>query len=137
MKNTILLLSVLLALSSPVHSAPVVIGHLTGVDQLSAGEAKRLFLGKLKQLPNGLEPIIIEYPDGAPMRSEFHDKVTSKTESQLQAYWAKLVFTGKATPPKTVDSAAAVIAEVVSTPTAIGYIDASDVTDQVKVIYVP
>ncbi|WP_404207091.1 phosphate ABC transporter substrate-binding protein [Vibrio sp. V03_P4A6T147] len=137
MIKTILMILSLSTLSLSAFSAPVVISNLSGVDQLSDSDVKKLFLGKLKQLPNGTEPIVIEYADGTPIRIEFHEKVTNKSESQLQAYWAKLVFTGKANPPKTVASSAAAIAEVSQNAAAIGYIDSSEVTDQVKVVYTP
>lgn len=125
----------MLLTSSVSFASPVVIGNLAGADSLSSSDAKKLFLGKLKKLPNGASPVVIEYTDGTPIRAEFHDAVTNKSESQLQAYWSKLIFTGKGTPPKAVGSAAEVIAEVSSNPAAVGYIDSSEVTGDVKVIF--
>ena len=134
MKKLILAMSVFLA-SSMAISAPVVIGNPAGVDSLSQSDVKKLFLGKMKKLSNGADPVVIEYPDGTPIRADFHGIATNKSESQLQAYWSKLIFTGKGTPPKEANSSAEVISEVSSNPNAIGYIDSSEVTGSVKVLF--
>ncbi|WED22459.1 phosphate ABC transporter substrate-binding protein [Vibrio sp. JC009] len=136
MKKLMLALGIMLC-SVSVFAEPVVVGNPSGVDQLNAKEVKKLFLGKLKKLPNGAKPVIVEYSDGTPIKEAFHLKATKKSESQLKAYWAQLVFRGKAKPPKAVDSAAAVIAEVSNNPAAVGYIDSTEVTDSVKVIFTP
>ena len=132
--KTIIAICLLIA-SGLSLSAPVVIGNPAGVDALSSSEVKKLFLGKLKKLPNGANPVVIEYPDGTPIRTQFHNAMTNKSEAQLQAYWSKLIFTGKGTPPKTVATAAEVIAEVANNPNAIGYLDSSEVTASVKVLF--
>lgn len=134
MKFLILALSVLF-ISSMTFASPVVIGNPAGVDSLTQSDVKKLFLGKMKKLSNGADPVVIEYPDGTPLRAAFHEIATNKSESQLQAYWSKLVFTGKGTPPKEANSAAEVISEVSSNPNAIGYIDSSEVTGNVKVLF--
>lgn len=136
MKLLLVILSLLISMGS-AFAEPVIVGNLNGVDNISASDAKKLFLGKLKTLPNGTKPIVIEYPDGSAIREAFHSKVTGKTGSQLQAYWSQMVFRGKGNPPKEVGSAAAVIAEITANPAVIGYVDSSEVTDQLKVIYQP
>lgn len=133
--KTIITALCLFFVASTSFAAPVVIGNPAGVASLSKSEAKKLFLGKMKKLSNGAAPVVIEYTDGTPIRAEFHSAVTKKSESQLQAYWSKLIFTGKGTPPKSVGSAAEVIAEVSSNPNAIGYVDSSEVTGAVKVLF--
>ncbi len=136
MKSVFIILGLLIGMGS-AFAEPVIVGNLNGVDNISASDAKKLFLGKLKTLPNGTKPIVVEYPDGSAIREEFHSKVTQKSGSQLQAYWSQLVFTGKGTPPKEVSSSAAVIAEITSNSSVIGYIDSTEVTDQLKIIYQP
>ena len=48
--------------------------------------------------------------------------------------WSRLIFTGKATPPKELPDAAAVKKAVATDPKAIGYIDKSEVDSTVKVL---
>ena len=122
MKSVFIILGLLIGMGS-AFAEPVIVGNLNGVDNISASDAKKLFLGKLKTLPNGTKPIVVEYPDGSAIREEFHSKVTQKSGSQL--------------PPKEVISSAAVIAEITSNSSVIGYIDSTEVTDQLKIIYQP
>jgi ABC-type phosphate transport system substrate-binding protein len=136
MKKVLLSLALGLFTANSI-AAPVVIANPAAGDAISDAQAKKLFLGKLKKLPNGTKPVVVEYNDGIAIRTDFHGAVTGKSDSQLQAYWSKLVFTGKANPPKTVGSSAAVLAEVASNPAAVGYVDESEVTGSVVVIYTP
>jgi len=53
--------------------------------------------------------------------------------SKLKGHWSKLIFTGKGTPPKEVSTDAEVIELVAANPNIIGYINASSVTDKVKI----
>lgn len=123
----------ILSLSSIVsaQAAVVIIGAPSAGD-ISASDAKKIFLGKGS---SALVPF--ELDENNPVRTEFHSKVTNKSDAQLKAYWSKQVFTGKGNPPAKVSSAAAMKSTVASTPNAIGYIDESDVDSTVKVILKP
>jgi len=60
--------------------------------------------------------------------------VAKKSQSQFTAYWAKLMFTGKGVPPKVVDTEADMVALVAKNPSIIGYVDAANVTADVRVV---
>jgi hypothetical protein len=64
----------------------------------------------------------------------FNEKILNKTSSQMKAYWSKLVFTGKGTPPKELLSDKEVIDLVSKNPNMIGYIQKESVTAAVKVV---
>lgn len=97
----------------------------------SAEQIANIFLGKSAELTG------IDLPDGNAVRSAFYQKVTGKDGAQLKAYWAKLVFTGKAQPLKELASDADVKKFVAGNPTAIGYIDKAAVDGTVKVVLTP
>ncbi|EGU58971.1 hypothetical protein VINI7043_01925 [Vibrio nigripulchritudo ATCC 27043] len=121
-----------LALTSAANAAVVVVGN-PSMDELNASTIKKLYLGKAKSL--NIE--VLDLEDGQALKYEFHQKVTGKTEAQLQAYWAKRVFTGKGQPPKALPSAELVKNTVKSGQNIIGYIDESQVDDSVKVLLKP
>ncbi|MGR5093728.1 phosphate ABC transporter substrate-binding protein [Vibrio maritimus] len=131
-KQATILLAALLSFSA--NAGFVVIGNSAGVDALSKGEVKQLFLGKKSQLPNGKSVKIIELKDGDSNRVAFHDAATGRSEAQLQSAWSRLVFTGKAEAPTQVTDFTSVINEVTANENAIGYIDEASVTDSVKVL---
>ena len=71
----------------------------------------------------------------APAHDLFYTKVTGKNSAQVKAAWSRLVFSGKATPPKELATAADVKKFVASNPDAIGYIEKSAVDASVKVVF--
>ncbi|MCJ8170889.1 phosphate ABC transporter substrate-binding protein [Atopomonas sediminilitoris] len=93
------------------------------------GAVSNIFLGKDKSL----KPV--DQKNWGPAKESFYSGVTGKNEAQLKSYWSGLVFTGKGTPPKSVDSDAAVVSEVGGNADAIGYVDAAAINDSVKVLF--
>ncbi|MCL1113031.1 MULTISPECIES: phosphate ABC transporter substrate-binding protein [Shewanella] len=131
MKTLLSVLAISLSAIVSANAAVVVIGN-PAAGNLSANDAKKAFLGK-----GDSSVVVYELEEGNPTRSEFHQAVTGKSDSQLKAFWSKQVFTGKGNPPATVPSAAAMKSAVASNPNAIGYIDEADVDATVKVILKP
>ncbi|WP_421682605.1 phosphate ABC transporter substrate-binding protein [Stutzerimonas urumqiensis] len=95
----------------------------------SQSEVANIFLGKDKSLTG------IDQKDWNPTKEKFYSAVTSKNEAQLKSYWSGLVFTGKGQPLSSVADDAAVVAKVAGDASAIGYVDAAAVNDQVKVLF--
>ncbi len=131
MKKTTIAL--LLAICSSNVMAVNVIVHPSNSDSLDKKEISRLFLGKAKSFPGGSSATPINQEESVAITGEFNDKVLNRSASQLKAYWSKLVFTGKGTPPTKAASDAAVIDMVSKNPDMIGYIS-GDGGGAVKVI---
>jgi len=115
----------------------VVIVNLLGPDYLSQSQVSKLYLGKTKHLPGQGKAYIIDMADDSDIKREFHNKITHKNASQLQAYWSRLIFTGKGKPPHTVRTPELILSLVGSKANAIGYIDEALVNDRVKIAYRP
>lgn len=132
MKKASLCAGLLLAVSMPAWAQSVaVIVNPKNATAVSAEQISNVFLGKSNDL------IGVDLPDGNAAREAFYHKVTGKDGPQLKAYWAKLVFTGKAQPLKELSSDAEVKKFVAANPTAIGYIDKGSVDGSVKVVLTP
>lgn len=112
-----------------------VIVHPSNGDLLDKDAVSKIFLGKTKSFPSGGDIFPVNQKDGAEIRTSFDEYVLGKSSSQVKAYWSKLMFTGKGTPPKEAESGAEVKSLVAGNPATIGYIDASEVDDSVKVIF--
>lgn len=110
----------------------VIVNPDTGVSSLSESEVKKLFLGKKKKFPNGSSAIPVDQREGSSVNSTFSSKVLGKSDSQLKAYWSKLIFSGKGTPPRSLDSDSAVKSFVAGNKGAIGYISSGSVDGSVK-----
>ncbi|MBH0037750.1 phosphate ABC transporter substrate-binding protein [Pseudoalteromonas sp. SWN166] len=129
----LILVSTLSLCSINVFAEVAVIINPSNVSSVDADTIKKIYLGKSKSFSNGdkVNPV---NQDGTSVTDEFNDKVVGKSSSQLNAYWSKLIFTGKGTPPEKLASDQAVIDFVAANNNAIGYIDSSKVSDKVKVI---
>lgn len=128
----------LLALSAVAGAVPaqvaVVVGAKSATAAMTAEQVAGIFLGKSNQLPSGAAAAAADLPESAAVREQFYSKVTGKSAAQVKAGWSRLVFSGKATPPKELASAAEVKSFVAANPDAIGYIEKAAVDGSVKVV---
>jgi ABC-type phosphate transport system substrate-binding protein len=106
----------------------VIVSQKNPATRMFSEQASQFFLGK----SNLFTPV--DQPESSAIRTDFYRKVADKDPAQVKALWSKLVFTGKATPPKEYAGNAEVKKAVAADPKAIGYIDKSAVDDTVKVI---
>lgn len=110
----------------------VVISSPDNVASLDIDDVARIFLGKVTQYPNGekVEPLDLNPDD--PSYAEFSRVVLKKNVSQLRAYWAKQVFTGKGRPPKVIANTDDLQDLVASDAQYLSYLDSSDITHNVR-----
>lgn len=129
----LILISALSLCSINAFADIAVIINPSNANVVDTDTIKKIYLGKSKSFSNGdaVKPV---NQDGTNVADEFNDKVIGKSSSQLNAYWSKLIFTGKGTPPEKLASDQAVIDFVAANNGAIGYIDSAKVSDKVKVI---
>lgn len=133
MKKIILSLSIIS--SALLADIAVVVNPASGVDALDAGQVKKIFMAKTKKFSNGSVAVPIDQNADSRAYVTFYDKVAGKSPSKMNKYWVKLTFTGKAEAPKKVGSDSDVIGLVKGNKNMIGYVDASAVTGDVKVVY--
>lgn len=132
MKTVLLIAGLVL---SPLAQAEVaVIVHPSNAATLDADAVSKLYLGREKSFPGGAAAVPLALSDDAAATTEFNDKILKKPSSQLKAYWSKLIFTGKGTPPKEIASDAEMVKLISSNPNMIGFVDAKAVDGSVKVV---
>ncbi|ARU55355.1 MAG: phosphate ABC transporter substrate-binding protein [Pseudomonadales bacterium] len=112
----------------------VVVNPNSSISELDDKWLSAIFLGKKKKYPDGSLAVPVEQETGTPARDKFNEKVIKKSEVQLKAFWSQRIFTGKGQPPKQVSGSADVKKLVSENPAIIGYIDASEVDNTVKII---
>lgn len=132
-KSMLVVAGTLLAQASGAQVAVVVGAHSTA-SALTTEQVASLFLGKSEQLPGVGVALLLDQPESAAVRELFYSKVTGKSPAQIKAAWSRLVFSGKATPPKEITNSAAVKKLVAANPNTIGYIEKSAVDSSVKVL---
>ena len=140
MKLTIRSLLVLAVMSSASVTSSawaeiVVIANAANPEaSVSVGEAKKIFLGKRTSFPGGAWAAPVDQVEASTTRDTFYKKAAGKDAAQMKAYWSKMIFSGKATPPEAVADDAAVKAWVAGNKDGIGYVDSGAVDATVKVL---
>lgn len=113
-------------LSVPAFAQNGVVVSQTEIDEASV---PRIYLGQSRVL-NG-----VNLPEDSAVRKAFEEKLLGQSGEQLKRHWAKLKFTGRATPLNELNGDDAVLEYVLNNPQGIGYIsDKSKVTDKLNII---
>lgn len=112
----------------------VVVVHPENTASLSKKTVQRIFLGKVTEFSTGQITTVVNQTPGEAARTEFDQSVLDRSTAQVTAKWSKLVFTGRGIMPSEVDSDAEVIELIKQNKNAIGYIDSSAVSEDVKVV---
>jgi hypothetical protein len=130
-----LLLLALLSYAAPAVAEPVVVVNArSNVTQLSQDEVINIFLGRYRRFPGGVAATPIDQPEGTPLRAEFYRKLVNKDLDQINAYWSRLIFSGKTSPPKQATNAAEAIQLMLSHPGGIAYLEHNQVDSRFRII---
>ncbi|PAJ73026.1 phosphate ABC transporter substrate-binding protein [Pseudoalteromonas sp. NBT06-2] len=117
-----------------VFAEIAVIVNTSNSSTLDKTSIERIFMGKMKKFSNGLVALPLNAAKSMNSRDEFNKAVIGRSSSQVNAFWSKLVFTGKGNMPRELSSDAEIISTISSNQGAIGYIDSGSITGDVKVI---
>ena len=112
----------------------VVVNPDSSVPSMTAKEVSDLFLGRVRTLGNGKRAILLDQPLNSPLRSRFFNQLNGMDVRRLDAYWARLQFSGDVQPPSRMADTRAVLLAVRHERLAIGYIEASAVDSTVRVV---
>jgi hypothetical protein len=131
------ILSLCLMLISPLAAADlVVIAHPQGgIEQLSQTDVLNIYLGRYRRLASGLTAEPIDLPGDAELKRQFYRKLVGKNLAEINAYWARLVFSGNTKPPRTVASAEEAMQRVARYPGALAYVDRKMVDKRVVIVF--
>ena len=133
-KASALSVALLLSSTATVFADIAVVVNLENKSDLDVVMVRKIFLGKLKSFPNGNAVATFDLPDANPARAEFNKTILRKSESRLNSYWARMLFSSKAKPPTLLNSADDVKAAVASNINAIAYLNEDDVDASVRVL---
>jgi len=118
---------------SSAQAELAIIAHVkNNIDALTEKQVQDIFLGHTRLFPNGKFALPID--QSSPLRAEFYEKLTARPVEQINAYWARIMFTGQASPPQQLPDDEAVLQTVRENEGAIGYIDTSRVDKSVHVL---
>ena len=131
---TLLLAIGAVLVASPARAGPlVVITHSeSAIHTLSREQVSRIFLGRLKLLPTGDRVMVVE---AGPLREHFYRRLIGRDIAEINAYWARLQFSGRTQPPLRLHSSEEALAAVLAERNVVGYIDADLLDPRAKVLF--
>lgn len=120
--------------ASPARAGQlVVITHSdSAIHTLSREQVSRIFLGRLKLLPTGERVTVVE---AGPLREHFYRRLIGRDIAEINAYWARLQFSGRTQPPLRLHSSEEALAAVLAERNVVGYIEADLLDPRAKVLF--
>jgi len=104
-------------------------------DSISASELKSVFLLQRRTLKDA-SPLVPVLEKSGATHEAFLRQYLERGSEEIQTYYQGLVFTGKGSMPKELNSDPEVVAYIARTRAAIGYVSAVAATEGVKVLMV-
>src|SRR5271154_329760 len=98
-----------------------VVSSKSQVTTLSKTQLIDIFLGRRTRFPDGSSAIPIDQAEGSAAREEFYTRLADMSPAQVKAFWARIIFTGRGQPPKTVASGLEAKRLLIADPNTIGY----------------
>ncbi|MBE0469151.1 MAG: hypothetical protein IBX55_06520 [Methyloprofundus sp.] len=116
-----------------VRAEMVVIANVDNpVSSISKTEIQSLFMGRKKAFANGIKAMPLDF---SAARERFYPLLTERSTQQIDAYWARIIFSGQGMPPIKLSSAQDVLSMVQENQGAIAYIERSSIGhSQVQVL---
>jgi ABC-type phosphate transport system substrate-binding protein len=138
-RSAVSALGLVLILAAAVATADVVavVSAKSPVAVLSKSQLTQIFLGKATRFPDGTQALPIDQREGSPLRDEFYATFAGRSSAEIKSHWAKMVFTGRGTPPRTVADSVEARKLTAANPQVISYIERREVDDSVKVLLQP
>lgn len=112
----------------------VIITNKANTNAVGKDFVAKIYRGEAKVWPNGDSVAAFDLPDDSAVRVAFDQEVVGKSVSQMKALWGQLLFSGKAVPPKKMESDDEVKKAVSANKGAVGYVSASSADASVKAI---
>lgn len=112
----------------------IVIGNIGNtLESLTKRQVIAIFMGRTRSFSNGVRARPL---DEASLRNEFYERLTDRSIKQIDAYWARLTFSGQTSSPPVRKSQQRIIDEVEKSKGKIAYISKVELTNRrVKVLF--
>lgn len=142
MKTVHSLLLILLILLIPTPAWPATTGDWVlianpkaRIGRLTQDEVTNIFLGRYRRLASGVTAEPLDQPADSALRARFYRQLVDKSLAEINAYWARLVFSGKTRPPGVASSSEDAIQRVSLHPETLAYVEKSRVDARVVIVF--
>lgn len=117
----------------PAYAGEVVVIGNGNVPKIDVVAVQKIYTGKFISVA-GVSVTPVGIKPGMATRNQFLQEFLQQDEEKYTAYWTVRRYIGKGAPPAELASIAEVINYVMTTPGAVGYIDAAELKQGMNVI---
>jgi len=107
----------------------------SGVERLSQDDVINIYLGRYRRLASGIAAEPLDQPVDSEPRGQFYRRLVNKSLAEINAYWARLVFSGKTRPPLVAEGHDEILRLVSAHPGALAYVDRTWVDSRVRIVF--
>lgn len=131
-----LIACLLAALMQVAHADLVLVASpQSGIERLTQDDVINIYLGRYRRLASGMVAEPVDLPADAELRARFYRRLVNKSLAEINAYWARLVFSGKTRPPQVVEGVENVLRLVAAQPGALAYLERTQVDGRVRIVF--
>lgn len=109
----------------------VVVNIDSPLQAVSQNDLINIFMGRYRRLLTGEAALPV---DVSPLKARFYRALVDKDLAEINSYWARLIFSGQASPPVQIQDADEMLQYIHRNPGALGYMDAGSVPDDVRIV---
>ncbi|NVK57381.1 MAG: hypothetical protein HWE26_17390 [Alteromonadaceae bacterium] len=114
----------------------VAVAKSSRIDNISKRELIDVFMGRFDVLENGERVQPVDYSGNSSLRWSFYKRLVGKNQKQINAYWSRLVFSGRAKPPVLVESVEQSVQFILKNPAGLAYFPAGRVSKEMRIVHV-
>ena len=104
------------------HDLVVIVNAHSPLSHLSRDEIAQIYTARISLLADGTRPVALDLQNNPDFRYQFYADLLHTSPERFDAFWARLLFTGLATPPKRLNQEATVMEQVLQNDHAIGFV---------------
>ncbi len=94
-----------------------------------------IYMGRYQNFPSGHSALPVDFPDKSAIKQAFYQLLVQQTEKRINTYWSRLLFSGRAHPPKKSRGIDDVVSIVEQNDKAIAYLPNEQVSNKMRVVY--
>jgi ABC-type phosphate transport system substrate-binding protein len=114
----------------------VIIGHNSlKTDQLTKSEVINIYMGRQRTIDGDTFVLPMDLTGASQDRERFYRLLTGKSISEINSYWARVIFSGNGAPPRPVVSYVEMVSVIEKNASAIGYIKEDQVDSRINVLF--
>jgi ABC-type phosphate transport system substrate-binding protein len=134
-RNLFLFLSLMLLAPLAAAELVVVANPQSGIERLTQEEVVNIYLGRYRRLASGVTAEPVDLGGDTLTRARFYRALVGKSLAEINAYWARLVFSGRTRPPHVAENVETALQYVAARSGALAYVERAQADRRVRVVF--